>query len=334
MEENFIGYILGSLDPETNRRVEAYLDESPVAKHHVDLLRRAIGPLAVDRDTIDPPEGLVLRTISHVAEHIVNTEGSVSTEGPGSPVTDFIRAIATEPPTKPEMPAYPVKAPEATPQSWSPRNVIVSGGLSIAMLLIGVAAVMSIRQTRDIQACQNNLRTMYNGISAYCDKNDNRCPQVPPNSNMRDVLKNLNDEKLLGRDVSFSCPATGNAMPRTEVNGKSFIPSAGAIEYSYCLGYRDEFGRLNGLQRGNDSDYFPILSDAPQRQGSQALPINHRRGQNVLFLGGNVRFCTTANVGLAGANGVGDDIYYNTLNEPKAGTHRWDSVLGRANEQP
>jgi prepilin-type processing-associated H-X9-DG protein len=333
MEENFIGYVLGSLDPETHRRVETYLDESPVAKHHIELLRRAIGPLAIDRDTIDPPNELVLRTLSHVAEHIVSTEGSVAVEEGGSSVTDFIRSLVGEPPTKPEMPAYPVKASEATPQSWSPRNVIVSGGLTIALLVIGVTAVMSIRQTRDVQACQNNLRAMHQGISTYCDNNYDRCPQVPPNTDVREVLKKLNDEQLLARSVTFSCPGTGNHLGRTEVNGQTFIPSAAAIEYAYCMGYR-EAGQLNGLVRGHENEFFPILADAPDRHGDHAFPVNHRKGQNVLFLGGHVRFCTTANVGPLAADGIGDDIYYNTLNEAKAGTHRWDSVLGRANEKP
>jgi hypothetical protein len=332
MEENYIGYILGSLDPETQRRVETYIDENPTAKHHVELLRRAIGPLAVDRDTIDPPDDLVLRTIARTAGHIVEDEGSVNRNTGGSSVDDFIRSFVHEPPTKPEMPAYPVKASEATPISWSPRNVIASGGLTVAVLLIGVAAVMSIRQTRDVRACQNNLRTMHEGISGYCDKNGEQCPQVGADSDVREVLKTLNSH--LPRNVSFTCPASGNTLTSTEVNGAKFIPSAAAIEYSYCLGYRDEAGQLNGLKRGRDSDHFPILSDAPERHGPQALPINHRKGQNVLFLGGNVRFCTTANVGLAGVDGRADDIFYNTLHEPRAGTNRWDSVLGRANEQP
>ena len=333
MEENFVGYILGSLDPETQRNVEAYLAESPVAQHQVELLRRAMGPLAVDRDTIDPPDELALRTISRVAEHIVATEGTVVAQS-GSPVSDFIRAIGRPPESRPKLPpVFPAHATEATPPSWSPRNLFVSGGLTVALLMIGFAAVMTVRQTREVKACQNNLRSMHQAISSYCDVNDNQCPQVQPGADVRDVLKQLNDQGHLARSVTFGCPGTGNTHACLEVNGRTFIPSAAAIEYAYCMGYRDELGHLNGLTRGSENEYFPILADAPLRQGEHAVAVNHRKGQNVLFLGGNVRFCTTPNVGPA-IEGVGDDIYYNTVHQPRAGTHRWDAVLGRANEQP
>ena len=330
MEENFIGYVLGSLDPETQRSVEAFLAEHPEAMQQIEVLKRAMEPLAGDRDVFDPPEDLALRTIARVAEHIVATEGTVATES-GSPVTDFIRTLGRKPDATKSTttPVYPVQASEATPPSWSPRNVFVSGGLSVALLLIAFAAVMSIRQTRDVQACQNNLRAMHQAISGYCDRNDNQLPQAAPGTDVREVLRKLNDDShLVGRGVSFVCPGSGNSHARNEI-----VPSAAAIEYAYFMGYRDEFGRLNGLTRDSANEHFPILADAPERKSDCALPINHRKGQNVLFLGGHVRFCTTANVGPM-TDGVADDIYYNTVHQPKAGTHRWDSVLGRANEQP
>ncbi len=335
MEENFIGYVLGSLDPETHRSFEAWLAEHPDAKQQIEILRRATGPLAVDRDVFDPPADLVVNTISRVAEHIVATEGSVATDG-SCPVTDFIRSLGRRPESAPiAAPVYPVHASEAPPpsSSWSPRNLIVSGGLTITLLLIGFSAVMTIRQTREVQACQNNLREMHLGIKSYCDVNGNQCPQVPPGADVAEALKKLSGDGHLARNVNFVCPGTGHTAGCTEVNGNTCIPSAAAIEYAYFMGYRDEFGQLHGLTRSSENEYFPILADAPERQGVRALPVNHRKGQNVLFLGGHVRFCTTSNVGPM-LDGVPDDIYYNTVHQPKAGTHRWDSVLGRANEQP
>lgn len=333
MEENFIGYALGSLDPETTRSVEAFVAEHPEAKRQIELLRRAFAPLADDRDAIDPPADLALRTIGFVAEHIVATEGSIASES-NSPVADFIRTLhqPTEKLPAGPTPVYPVQASEASPPSWSPRNLFVTGGLTVAVLMIGVAAVMTIRQTRDVQACQNNLRAMHQSITSYCDANGNQCPQVQPGADVRDVLARLNDGHLQ-QSVSFVCPGSGHVHVTKRVDGKTFIPAAADIEYAYCMGYRDEFGHLNGLIRGSENDNYPIMADAPERYGDQAVAVNHRKGQNVLFLGGNVRFCTNVNVGPM-IDGVPDDIYYNTIHQPRAGTHRWDSVLGRANEQP
>ena len=99
--------------------------------------------------------------------------------------------------------------------------------------------------------------------------------------------------------------------------------------YAYTLGFRDEAGQLRGVDRAPGSDLVPILADAPVRQETMAVPVNHRRGQNVLFAGGNVRFYTTSNVGLNA-----DDIFCNRLGKVGAGVDPEDTVLGRPNERP
>jgi hypothetical protein len=48
-----------------------------------------------------------------------------------------------------------------------------------------------------------------------------------------------------------------------------------------------------------------------------------------LFAGGNVRFATTATVGVNG-----DDIYRNQRGVVAAGVHRADAVLGVAGDRP
>jgi hypothetical protein len=65
-----------------------------------------------------------------------------------------------------------------------------------------------------------------------------------------------------------------------------------------------------------------MLADRPS-------PAGHRTGHNVLFTGGDVRFCTTPNVG---ANG--DHIFLNQLDAVAAGVHRLDTVLADGNTPP
>ena len=52
------------------------------------------------------------------------------------------------------------------------------------------------------------------------------------------------------------------------------------------------------------------------------IPVSHGGGQNVLFVGGNVRFATSPNVGYNG-----DHIFLNDVGLVAPGLHRFDSVL-------
>ena len=78
-----------------------------------------------------------------------------------------------------------------------------------------------------------------------------------------------------------------------------------------------------------DDGAMPLLADAPMRNGEVHCSINHPHGQNVLFLGGNVRFCSHVNVGIDR-----NDIFVNDDGRVGAGLRRFDSVLGRPEERP
>ena len=75
------------------------------------------------------------------------------------------------------------------------------------------------------------------------------------------------------------------------------------------------------------------MADAPFGKGVETVPVNHRKGQNVLFAGGNVEFKTTPFVGPIIGDRA-DDILLNSDKLPKAGTHRLDCVLGLEFEKP
>ena len=334
MEENLIGYLLESLDPDAHREVSDRLAAHPEERAKLDLLREALDPLALDREEFEPPHDLVLRTIGSVAEYIVNNEGSVAEPGV-SPVADYLRSIGRREPAPlkipltapmPVLPAYPRQESEANPIQHSRRNIFAAAGLSIAVLMIGVAAVVTVRQTHEVQACANNMRVVYQGLSTYSDNNDDRFPQVGANEEVRSAIEKMQGAGTLPTNLALTCPGTEHAaLPLKTSNG--------VIDYAYSLGYKDDKGQLWGLTRSGENDLFPILADAPERRDGIAIPVNHRKGQNVLFAGGHVRFCTNPYVGPSNGD-RGDDIYFNTANEAHAGTHRWDSVLGRANEQP
>src|SRR5207248_5504900 len=96
-------------------------------------------------------------------------------------------------------------------------------------------------------------------------------------------------------------------------------------QYAYCLGY-EQTGRLNGLRRSSD-EFLPIMADCAGRADNSD---NHGgRGQNVLYVGGQVRWCVRPTVGVNN-----DHVYVSYNNRVEAGVRRSDTVLGASGARP
>src|SRR5262249_13416954 len=145
---------------------------------------------------------------------------------------------------------------------------------------------------------------------------------------------------LMVPDTGFtvSCPANGqrgrsqitlaefDAM-RTE-RPEEFEALARGLSgcYAYTLGYCEPVDGHEchfGLRR-DSGDETPIRADRPPYGEDLSVlagnSYNHgRKGQNVLFVGGQVRFYTDPVV-------AGDDIYHNRAYRVAAGLNRFDAV--------
>ena len=93
----------------------------------------------------------------------------------------------------------------------------------------------------------------------------------------------------------------GDAVPRDPAKyHEAACDLAG--RYAYSLGYLDE-SRITGLRR-DSGDNLPLLADVRRRRGNSR---NHGgAGQNVLHVGGQVRWCVHPGAGIDG-----DNIYLN-----------------------
>ena len=102
--------------------------------------------------------------------------------------------------------------------------------------------------------------------------------------------------------------------------------------YSYSLGYTDGAGFHCGPRRTADlsNDHEPVMSDRPALDhGAPGNSTNHGQGQNVLYMGGHVRFCTSPDAGVDR-----DNIFLNKEGKVAAGVDRWDTVLGSSADRP
>jgi prepilin-type processing-associated H-X9-DG protein len=297
MDLDLVGYLLGLLDPDEHRRTEVALRDDPAACRRLDRLRATFAPLESIRGDGPVPVGLAERTLAHVAAH---------TDGPPMP----------DRPTPARRVSAPDDRPVFQPSRWRRADALVTTAILVVISGLGVSGVARIHEKRDIILCQNNLRLYHQALAGYSLEHQGRFPQVqdqPPLNLAGAFVPVLRDAGQLPPGYTPDCPVVSVAAGLTPVG------------YAYTLGYRDAAGRLHGLRRDDDpagTDTLPILADRPR-------PAGHGRGFNVLFIGGNVRFCTSPNVGVDG-----DDIFINQAAAVAAGLHRLDSVLGPSDTSP
>jgi len=319
MDENLAGYLLKAEDPETQRDVETYLREHPEAHKRLEQVQHILDPLAADRDEADPPADLWVRTLARVAEY-------------------QCRNLPYAPP-----PSKGQSVPPSRPW-WHRADGLVAAALMFVAAGLGVAGLGRGWQQHQIAACQNNLSKVSRALEVYSENHQGAYPRVqdePPFNVAGMTLVALQDAGVLGSDVSVTCPANGQRSPgrwtaqeldelreqQPEKYGQVVRGLWGC--YAYSLGYRvpeEDGGQFYGLVRGQD-DNRPIMADRPPFTETSATdpgnsPNHGRRGQNVLFIGGHVKFLTGRNWG------ADTDIFRNNNNEVGAGLNRQDTVLG------
>lgn len=318
MNENLVGYLLGALDPESHRQVEDRAREDPVTARQLETLRRALEPLALDREPPEPAAGLAMRTLARVAEYRCRP-----------------------------LPAAPAPPPERAAFSrrwWRPRpDLLVAASLLILLGGIGVPALVHLRREHNKQACGNNLRLFHQALDAYSANNHHEYPQLgdkAPHNVAGMFAPMLREAGVLPQDLAIHCPANDGPSPQElqAMNPEEFRQAARGVTdcYAYTLGYRDANGACHGL-RNDDTEInralLPILADCPHVRGpngqNRGNSPNHSGGQNVLYLDGHVHFWNNPHAGVEK-----DNIYLNKRGQVGAGVDPWDTVLGRGDDRP
>ena len=327
MDENLVGYLLNALDPETERSVETYLRGSAEAQRKLKALRQALEPLEADREEIEAPAGLRMRTLARIAD---------------------VRCHRAHP-----APAPPVLRP--LPVSWWRRaDVLVAASLLIICLPLALPLLTSAHRSYKRYQCENNLRGLWVALMGYSDLHNGNLPKVEEEAphNFAGVFVPILSQDGLLKEVSLGCPARDteaatpislaelNVLYRTDPRKFEEYTRRLGGGYAYTLGYRSQ-GRLFGLRRedGAENDNLPIMADRPPFEEASSPVLltanseNHGgAGQNVLYLGGQVAYRSRD-------AGVDDnDIFLNEKGELKPGLRRWDTVLAasavRAQHEP
>jgi hypothetical protein len=342
MDELLFGYLLEALDDDDRRSVDEQLARDPAARDRLEALRAKLQPLAIDADDIEPPPGLVVRTVARVAE--------VRVQAPAT---------------------LPLQAPAVAPSAvaggrrWFRRlDVLATAAIVLIVGMLTVPWMVRLRHEAQVRECQRNMALFWNAFQVYGEVHDKKLPGLEkdgPRSFAGVFVPMLGDAGVLSNEVSILCPAVGrraadsHSLKALEGYYTEDTSNLSALEryyadkgpeeyrvvvreiggsYAYPLGYI-EGDHLTGL-RCDDGDSQPLLADVPCvvsiPGGSvcEANSLTHGRpGQNVLYVGGNVRWCTTRTVGYDG-----DDIFVNQDHQIRAGLNRFDAVLASGDARP
>jgi prepilin-type processing-associated H-X9-DG protein len=332
MDENLVGYLLESLDPETQAQVEDYLHTHPEAQARLDRLRRALEPLAADNEEVAAPSGLWVRTLAHIAHDRCRKSKTL-------PFSESYRGLPPAP--RPSWSQW-----LGSGGSWLRRaDVIVAAVVLLAATSLVVIWIAQNQINQQRLACQNNLRLFDQSLHAYSDHHDNQFPLVeahPPRNVAGIFVPILHDAGFLSPAVSVSCgtpPVPVRAPSLVELDEMrrdrpeefdSLIHNLAGC-YAYTLGYGTPTSH-SGL-RSDEGERLPLMADCPAFRNGRVAPGNSPNhgfnGQNVLFVDGSVEFATGRNVGVNR-----DDIFVNQRGEVAAGRNRFDSVLGASWARP
>ena len=328
-DEDLIGYALGLDDPDDRAAAEAHVAADPAAAARLDRVRAALSPLEADRDDPAPPPGLALRTVARLAAYLVEHEPRAAPE-PAAGGLGRVLAEVAGPPLRPA----PVEPPEVRAFGGGFRlDWAVACGIGLVAAGLGLSFVGKARHQAGVMACQDNLRTLYQGLSGYADAHAGRLPEVGDDRYpvAGSFVAALADAGQCPPGFHPGCPA-GPAGPDPDLVPRDGVVRASAVGYTYPLGHRAPGGGVVGLRRewGGENDLLPVSADLPGGAARVTGPGSpHRVGQNVLYLDGHVRYATVPGVGLNG-----DDIYHNQLGRVAAGLNRTDTVLGRGEDRP
>jgi hypothetical protein len=315
MQENFAGYLLNALDPDTEHEVEAYLRAHPGANGAMDLIRQALMPLEADAAPIEPPPALAARTLARLAEHCYRDlphAPPVSRKGAGA----------------------------ARPSWWRRADVLVAASLFLCISLLVPPVVVHLQRTHQRVSCENNLGPKIGlAMIQYADHHHGAFPNVGDPALKPHNVPGMSVPLLISSGVidtdSFTIRCPGNGGPVRcswtvaqvkNMSAEEFEATAPRLAgcYAYTMGYYDE-DRIEGFTK--DRSPVPLMGDRPpfRPDGHCVDPNNSPNhggaGQNVLFTDGHVAFLTQRSF-------QGDDIYLNRDHEAAPGKSSDDYVLG------
>ncbi len=330
MRNTLLAYLLDDLSSEERCDVEKKLLEDPRWQAELERLREYMpSDETPNQEAFFPPDDLADRTCS-----LINRTTSLP-ELPESQATRDALSESSE--------------TEGRTGRWSIADVMVGGGVLVAIALLVIPAMRESRDAARRSTCQNKLRTLGTALVEFAEQREQRLPTVDLGENAGIFVFKLAESGRLTRqelEDLLVCPESSLAeevfagriviriptrQKLTEARGAQLheLLKRMSGSYAYRLGYRDKRGAYRQPKFSGHGN-SPLLADTPSFDVVGFQSANHGGcGQNVLFQDQSVRYCNEC-VSLQNK----DHLFLNTAGEHAAGSHRDDVVLGRSETMP
>ena len=325
MQEDLLGYLLGALDGPEHDKVKARVERDDSSRAEMLSLEQWLEPLEEVRWDFEPPAGLAANTCQLVAEFAAEQDQKVQ---PASTQTGWSSTDGT-----------------SSGSRWNVIDFVVAAGISVAAAMMFFPAVANSRHHSRLASCQENLRTMGIALPRYATDFFGKLPYIPPRGKTGVAgfyAPTLVDAGYIKQHKLFICPSSSLAAK----NATFFVPDIDTIQsargtrlvalqrrmggsYCYGLGHFDQGQHRPTKAKGRT--HFAVMSDYVLSPGMvQQLPVHGRRGLNVLFEDGHVRFIVTRLSSPATDNEQSVDwsqLFVSDRGIVEAGTHEDDVVL-------
>ncbi len=317
MHENLLGYLLGALDADEHETLQRQIQDNPELRHKLCELESRLAPLEAHRwQQFEPPSRLATSTCRLVATQDVSRQTKPRFQSGSSTAFD----------------------PPRGGVSWSLMDMVVAAGIFVAISCLFLPAIANSRYQAQMMACQNNLHSLFGGLSSYSQANNGVFPSPLAQANVAMAgifAPRLVDPGFVSDPKLLFCPTD-----QSRHSADYRLPSAADLEqapqehklwaalrevYGYNVGYVDENNRYQ-QPRDRRRAHIALLADRPTVTPN-GIMINghHGRGMNVLLEDGHVQLLP------AGVCNIGDDdIFRNDEGIFAPGTHEDDAVISSA----
>ncbi len=327
MRELLLRYLLGELDADERRDLQAQLRSDPELRAELEHLRSCLASSS-DEDLFAPdaPSGLAERTAGLVVTNdgevgpVRRRGGSLSQTSDGP--TGFL--------------------------GWSLADLTVAGGVMLAVSMLIFPALGSSRDGTRRTVCQDNLRQVGMLMASYAQDHGGSIPKLGPHERAgMFAIELIREGYILPDDLAKLLVCPGSPVAAKVRSGVYRIRLPGSEEirrmsraqlaevsanaspcYNYCLPYVVA-GKYFVVPSKNRR-LSPVLSDASGDEHVDPMSPNHGgRVLQVQFADGSMQLLTSAKL-----PGLNDDLYHNNLGKVAAGLGPLDTVLAPSNATP
>jgi hypothetical protein len=306
--DQLIDFVLGQMEGADREQIERAVQTDPNVAHSVERLERTIHRLLDDGEAIEPPAGLASTTLAVVAQSRLKPRS----------IFDYV--------------------PARVPFQWA--DFAVAASIFIAGVLTLLPAVQTSRERMKQAGCVYNLQQLGHSLAQYVSLNPfyPYPPSHQPDAHAGTFAAVLHDAGVL-RDLSIlDCPYNGPCPDRAQE-----LPSFDRLrqirrsdpdryrhmmcwDYAYNVGYLHESG-MPGPVESRPAMAIPVVADQPPHENYIRIldgnsPNHARRGQNVLYSDGSVRWHGSRRIGPKDP-----DLFLNNRRELQPGVDEQDSVL-------